>query len=75
MYQGYSPAEARSITRQIDRAARNVKITEYQEYAAESRACGCEPESLAEWLGEVPTGKAAASKRLSRIPSDELDLY
>jgi len=70
----HTQTEARAIAAKIDKIARNLKIEEYREYAAESRACGYEPETLAEYLGEAPTGKAASTK-LVMIPSDELDLY
>lgn len=52
-YQGYSPAEARAIARQIDaaaeRAANAVALAQYTEYRAESRACGYEVETFSEW--------------------------
>jgi hypothetical protein len=76
---GYSPTEARKIAKNIDRAAdrakRNDRVEAYREYAAESRACGCEPETLAEYLGEIPTGKAAAASRWASIPWNELDQH
>ncbi len=75
MTAGYTATEARAIAAKIDRIARNSKINEYREYAAESRACGYEPETLAEYLGESASGKAAASSRMAMIPSDEMDLY
>lgn len=71
----HTPAEARAIAALIDSIARDQRISEYRDYATESRACGYEPETLAEYLGEAPSGKAAASTRLATIPSDELDLY
>ena len=74
MTAGYTASQARAIAAKIDRIARNLKIEEYREYAAESRACGYDPETLAEYLGEAPAGKAASS-RLAMVPSDELDLH
>jgi hypothetical protein len=78
-FSGYSPTEARKIATGIDsavnRAKRNAMVESYSEYAAESRACGFDPETLAEYLGEAPTGKIAASSRWAFIPSDELDIY
>lgn len=75
MTAGYTPTEARAIAADIDRAARNVKVQAYREYAAETRACGCKPETLSQYLGEEKTGKAAASERLSSVPFYELDMY
>ena len=71
----HTPAEARAIAALIDDIARDQKVSEYREYAAESRACGYEPETLSEYLGEAPSGKAAASTRLATVPAYELDLY
>ena len=72
---GYSPTEARNLAAIIDRAARNEKREDYADYAAESRSCGYSPESFAEWLGEVVSGKDAASERLAHISFYDLDLY
>jgi hypothetical protein len=48
-------------------------IKEYQEYKAESRACGYEVETFQEWLGE---GSANAENQWQvHSENDTLDLY
>lgn len=69
-----NPAAARRLAAQIAERARNEKRAEYAAYRAEARACGYDPESFEEWLGEEDP-KAKASERMANIPWSDLDLY
>lgn len=71
---GWTPAEAKRLARQIDARADRELYEQYLEYRAESRACGYDPESFAEWKGEEDP-KAKASSRMAGIPWSDLDLY
>ena len=75
---GYRPwmAGAREAAQRANRAEaarhREAKREQYEEYRAESRACGYEVESFEEWLGEVSPRELADA----RMPSwHDMDLY